>query len=363
MRITCAIHSLTGGGAERVMAGLANRMAVEHAVTLITLDAAGEDRYQCDETVERIGLDQMSESGSIFQAIASNRRRIAAIRNAVAASKPDVVLSFCDKMNILTLAACKPLAVPVVVSERTQPAHQPIGRFWETLRRWHYPRAAACIVQTSAAGRAVSAWTSAATTIIPVAIDPPDTNRIVDDVDRRKKTLVSVGRLSQEKQIDRLIDAFGRLPESLIDWKLKIYGDGPQRPALAQQIQTLRLTERAELCGWCDDVGAVLAKAGAFALTSRYEGFPNALLEAMASGVPSLSVDCDSGPGEIIDDGQTGLLVEQDDPAALSAGLARLLADRDLRQRLSDAGRSVVDRYSWDRFVQAYLDVLRSVTA
>ncbi|WP_417750068.1 hypothetical protein [Rosistilla oblonga] len=72
MRITCAIHSLTGGGAERVMAGLANRLAVEHAVTLMTLDAAGEDRYRCDEAVERIGLDQMSEGGSIFQAIASN---------------------------------------------------------------------------------------------------------------------------------------------------------------------------------------------------------------------------------------------------------------------------------------------------
>ncbi|QDV69671.1 GalNAc-alpha-(1-_4)-GalNAc-alpha-(1-_3)-diNAcBac-PP-undecaprenol alpha-1,4-N-acetyl-D-galactosaminyltransferase [Rosistilla carotiformis] len=363
MRITCAIHSLTGGGAERVMAGLASRLAVQHSVTLITLDAAALDRYRCDDAVVRIGLDQMSESGSIFEAISSNRRRIAAIRAAVAASRPDVVLSFCDKMNILTLAACKPLAVPVVVSERSQPAHQPIGRFWETLRRWHYPRAAACIVQTAAAGRAVGAWTSAQTTIIPAAIDPPQADRIVDDVDRRDKTLVSVGRLSEEKQIDRLIDAFGRLPESLHDWNLKICGDGPQRAALAKQIETLRLNDRVELCGWCDDVGAVLAGAGAFALTSRYEGFPNALLEAMVSGVPSLSVDCDSGPGEIIDDCETGLIVEQDDPDALTAGLARLLADRDLRQRLSDAGRLVVDRYSWDRFVKAYVDVLRSVTA
>lgn len=363
MRITCAIHSLDGGGAERVMAGLATRLSTAHAVSLLTLDAGQHDRYRCGDNVSRIALNLMSESHSVMQAIASNRRRVAAIRAAVESTSPDVVLSFCDKMNILTLAACRSLAVPVVISERSQPAHQKLGPLWSTLRRWHYPRAAACVVQTAAAADAVAQWTSAPISIIAAAIDPPPAGLAARDPDQRPKTLVSLGRLSAEKQVDRLITAFAQLPDSLSQWTLQICGDGAQRDALARQIAGLRLGSRVQLCGWVSDVGAVFRDAGAFALTSRYEGFPNALLEAMAAGVPSLAVDCESGPREIIRDGENGLLVPQDDPAALSAGLQRLLTDINLRRRFASEAPGVLQRFGWEAFVRAYTHVLQSVTA
>ncbi|MEZ6088909.1 MAG: glycosyltransferase [Pirellulaceae bacterium] len=100
-----------------------------------------------------------------------------------------------------------------------------------------------------------------------------------------------------------------------------------------------------------------MKQAEAFALTSRYEGF-NALLEAMAAGVPCLSVDCDSGPREIIRDGENGLLVPKDDPAALVAGLTRLLADTTLRTELSRTAPAVASTFTWDAFLSGYARTL-----
>ena len=159
MKISCVIHSLNGGGAERVMAGLSSRLQAKgHAVTLITLDDARCDRHEVDPRVSRRPLDVMRHSRSKFAAIANNFRRVHAVRKAIRDSQPDVVLSFCDATNVLTLLATRGLGFPVVVSERSDPGTQLLAWPWSRLRPMLYRRANDVIVLTQTAADAVAAW-------------------------------------------------------------------------------------------------------------------------------------------------------------------------------------------------------------
>ena len=149
MRLTLVISSLGSGGAERVMSLLANQWACQgKTVSIVTLAAAGQDFYTLHHTVKRFGLDILSESGGSFKAVAANCRRIATLRQALRQTEPDVIISFVDTTNVLTLLSARPLQVPVIVSERVDPALYSIGRMWDTLRGVVYPKAAALVVQT-----------------------------------------------------------------------------------------------------------------------------------------------------------------------------------------------------------------------
>ena len=361
------------------MAGLASRLAARHTVTLLTLDDPATDRYGLDPRVNRVGLALMSDSRSLGEALRNNWRRLRCLRRAVRDSRPNVVLSFCDKTNVLTLAACRPLSVPVVISEHTDPRHQPIGVIWAVLRRWHYPRAAESIALTDQAAERVQRWTGKRPAIIPPAVDPPAphppaatspaatspaaTSPAADGgqppASRSRYQWLAVGRLSPEKAFDRAIEAYAKLAPSFPEWSLAIAGEGPQRDWLQQLIDRLGIAGRARLLGWVADVRPLLQSSNAFVLTSRYEGFPVSLLEAMAAGLPCVAVDCESGPAEVIRHRQNGWLVPQDNPEALIAAMQQIMTDAELRRRLGDEARRVVDDYSWDAMVAAHEQVLQ----
>lgn len=364
LRITCIIHSLSGGGAERLMAGLASRLAARHEVTLLTLDDPATDRYPVDAKVARVGLSLMAESRSLWSAVGNNRRRIHSLRQAVRSSRPDVVLSFCDKTNVLALAACRPLGVPVVVSERTDPRHQKIGMVWSVLRRLNYPHAAGAIALTEGAATCVDRWTGKRSAIIPSAVDPPKPEsaapRAIHDRLPRDQAFqwLAIGRLSPEKAFERAIEAFAKLAPDYPDWSLALAGEGPQRDQLQRLIDRHAVADRVRLLGWVTDVPSLLSTGDAFVLTSRYEGFPASLLEAMAAGLPCVAVDCESGPAEIIRHQQNGLLVPQDDPDALGVAMRQLMDAPELRRRLGSEARHVVETFGWDAMVAAHERVL-----
>jgi glycosyltransferase involved in cell wall biosynthesis len=169
-----------------------------------------------------------------------------------------------------------------------------------------------------------------------------------------------MGRLSPEKGFDLLIRAFAQVAASHPDWSLQILGEGEHRPALEALVHAFQLGDRVRLPGWVDQPESLLQQAALFVLSSRYEGFPNALLEAMASGLTCISFDCDSGPVEIIRHEVDGLLVPAEDTDALARALERLMADEALRVRLALEATTVVARFGydgvleqWDRLVDA----------
>jgi glycosyltransferase involved in cell wall biosynthesis len=167
-----------------------------------------------------------------------------------------------------------------------------------------------------------------------------------DTRSKSRKTVIGLGSLRHVKGFDRLIEAFGKLSAEYPDWDLVIYGEGPCRAELEEQIQKLRIADRVRLPGVTRESHARLCEADLFVLCSRSEGFPNALAEAMACGLPVVSFDCISGPRELIRDGVDGILVPADDVVRLKESMDRLMADPVARERLARKAPEVTERFS-----------------
>jgi GalNAc-alpha-(1->4)-GalNAc-alpha-(1->3)-diNAcBac-PP-undecaprenol alpha-1,4-N-acetyl-D-galactosaminyltransferase len=367
-RLTLVVPSLTFGGAEHVVAQMANHWAtLGEDVTVVTLSATRCDTYPLAPSVKRIALDLQIESRGSIQAIANNLVRVRKLRTAIDRSAPQTVISFTDQMNVLTLLACRPLKVDAVISERIDPSQQAIGRAWSFLRRRTYPSAQALVVQTERVRRQMfPVMRGRPIYVIPNSVQAPP--KEAEKWQRRDsaasaRQIVAMGRLAPQKGFDLLIDAFARIVERFPQWSLTILGEGPQRPALEELVAQRRLKDRVRLPGWESEPSAVFRQGGLFVLSSRFEGFPNALLEAMAAGLPVISFDCPSGPAEIIRDGIDGILVPAEDVTALADAIERVLADDSLRRRLSAEAVRVIDRFSVDRYYARWDAVLQGAPA
>ncbi len=344
LRILTFIDTLGPGGAERVMSVLARSLIdAGHGVSIATLSDPSTDFYDLDPRVERMSIGLLGPAGSPVAAAALNVRRARRIRRLLATMRPDVGLSFIDRMNVIVLAANRGVGVPIVVAERTDPRFYPLRPSLRVLRRRLYPRAAAIVVQTQAVADrwAADRFPSAEVHVIPNPVAVPPPSRPTE----RRPVYVGVGRLTPEKGFDRLIAAFASVATELPDWSLRIHGEGPERDRLREQASTAGVGQRVTFPGITRDIVDVLRECGVFVLSSRFEGFPNVLLEAMGSGTPAISFACPSGPDEIIEDGVSGLLVPKDDVAQLAAAMRRMALDDALRRRVGDGGIAAVSRF------------------
>lgn len=355
MKLALVIGSLQGGGAERVMATLANAWAQRSvAVTLITIADTSADQYPLDAAVRRISLGLRRSSTHCLLGLANNIRRVRALRATLRSLRPDAVLSFLTTNNVLSVVATRGLGIPVVVSERISISHR-FPAVWRLLRALAYRRATALVVQT-ARGRA-EFKTRMPTLPIHVIPNPlqmdfqeaPDPVACsVMDACRNRKMLMAVGRLAPQKGYDLLLRAFAVVSVSQPDACLVILGEGPERSRLEAIVRKLGLADRVLLPGFSRTPHALLQKADLFVLSSRYEGFPNALLEAMAGGLPCVSFDCPTGPAELLAHGASGLLVPAENAAALAAAMLQCMSDPLLRSQLGRAARSSAAAYSLD---------------
>ena len=362
-RITLVIHSLHGGGAERIAVAMANHWsAVGHQVTLITLDKPDNDIYKVSGQVNRIGLDLMHDSPNAIYALYSNIRRLTALRRSIRNSHPDVVVSLVVHTNILTLLACRGLGLDVVVCEHTDPRHQDIGRLWSRLRRIAYPRCRALTVLTN--GVVDFARTLVGTKPIYVLPNPV----LVETVQAPQRSgdgnryVVAMGRLAWAKGFERLIEAFSTIASKNENWRLKILGEGPDREMLERRIKELNLLDQVELTGWIADPYDELRNSDLCVMSSRFEGFPMVLLEAMACRLPVVSFDCESGPAEIIRDGIDGILVPANDIEKLATAMDRLMSDDELREQLASRAPEVSRRFSKEIFFRRWEAILNSAS-
>lgn len=360
-RLTLAVPSLELGGAERVVAHMANHWAArgDH-VTVVTLSSAAGDTYALDPAVTRIPLNAMRESRVAIQAVSHNLIRIRLLRDAISRSKPETVISFTDRMNVLTTLACRPLGVDVVISERIDPSRYNIGRAWSWLRRRFYPSARALVVQTERVRKQmIGIMHGRPIYVIPNAVIPPPQQSSAATTPTTTHWMIAVGRLAPQKGFDLLIEAFSQIAARHPGWSLKILGEGPARTALERLIKSKQLADRVILAGWQNDPAPILGQAEVFVLSSRFEGFPNALLEAMACGLAAISFDCESGPAEIIRDGVDGLLVPPENTASLSAAMERVIGDEPLRRRLGAEALRVGERFGVEQYFARWDAVLR----
>lgn len=351
------VSSLSSGGAERVTANLATHWAGKGwQVTVVTLSDAECDFYQLPASVRRIGLRLLHDSPNVVFGLFNGLRRIVALRRVLQEIQPDVALAMMDKNNILLASAAAELPEIVCIgSERIHPPQYPVGRMWEWLRRQTYRGLDAVVALTEESAAWLRRHTSARRVpVIPNPVpyplpahaprlEPPA--RTTED----ERLLLAVGRLADQKGFDLLIAAFQKLAARFPRWRLFILGEGPLRAALMQQTAAAGLTGWVAMPGRAGNVGAWYAAADLYVMSSRFEGFPNTLAEAMAHGLPAVSFDCDTGPRDIIRHELDGLLVPPGDVDALARALARLMADDGLRQRYAARAVEVRERFSMGR--------------
>lgn len=368
MHIALVIHSLERGGAERVMSVMANYWVTQgRKVTIVTLAPGRLDAYALAGSVRRVSLDLAGASGSKLQGLWNNMRRWHSLRIALKKMKPDVVISFTTNINNLTLLALAGTRIPVIVSERIDPSRINVGYFKRVMSNFLYPHAAALAVQTEHARDFVQKlFPSLKIRVIPNPIPQDDPDFQQELVPLRELLgigpdtglIAGMGRLGPEKGFDLLIELFIRLSAQYKNWHLVIFGEGHARSALEKQMNDAGIESRVHLPGLAMAARQRLSEADMFVLSSRYEGFPNVLLEAMACGLPVVSFDCPSGPGDIIHHAYDGLLVKAGDTKALEAAMTTLMEGPEYRRKLGMNAVSVLERFSMARIMGSWNELI-----
>jgi GalNAc-alpha-(1->4)-GalNAc-alpha-(1->3)-diNAcBac-PP-undecaprenol alpha-1,4-N-acetyl-D-galactosaminyltransferase len=173
--------------------------------------------------------------------------------------------------------------------------------------------------------------------------------------------VLAAGRLGKEKGFDLLLHAFAAIAPRLPDWRLAIFGEGPEGPVLRDLSQQLRISDRVVFAGFSRTLHAVMRRSDLFVLSSRFEGMPNALAEAMACGLACVSFDCATGPAELIVHERNGLLAPAEDVAGLTQSIERLMRDEGLRLRLGSAAQESIRAYSTDFILDRWNAVLTRI--
>ena len=359
-RILVVISSLGSGGAERVVVDLCGFLVeAGREVSLLTLSGDDPDAYRLPASVHRRRIEIRRESGSRLQSIIFTLNQLVKMRRNILSLKPDVVVSFIDQANIRTIGCLFGTGIPVVVSERTHPGHHHVPQSWSFLRRIVYRFATAVVVQNED----IADWFRKSVStrrllIIPNAVRGREFLAGHCARSISESVILSIGRLGREKGFDLLLRAFAK--SKLMDegWRVVILGEGKERKSLAQLSDVLGVSKSVEMPGHVTNVSDWISRSGVFVLPSRYEGFPNALLEAMQLGTACASFDCPSGPRELIEDGVNGLLVPAEDVDALADALRQLALDEPLREGLAREATKVSETFAEDRVYRLWIEAL-----
>jgi glycosyltransferase involved in cell wall biosynthesis len=344
------------------MSIMANYWAIKGwEITILTFDhGLVSPFFPLSSAVRHIPLCISRNSANKARGVLRNINRVRVLRKAIRASSPDVVISFMDSTNVVTLLAIRGLGLPAVVSEHTDPKMMP-GAGWRKLREWVYPLADRVVVLTHPARRYFSPSLRRRISVIPNPVLPPPVESVCVSERATVPTIISMGRLDYYKGFDILLRAFAHLRHQHKEWKLTIFGEGPMRSDLEALVQTLELDGHVSLPGRIENPYPILRAADLFVMSSRVEGFPMALCEALACGLPVIATDCRTGPREIIRDGVDGLLVKSENVNALMAAMDRLMANETERRALSKNASEVIERFSLNRVMALWEGVLSSV--
>jgi GalNAc-alpha-(1->4)-GalNAc-alpha-(1->3)-diNAcBac-PP-undecaprenol alpha-1,4-N-acetyl-D-galactosaminyltransferase len=364
MNIVFLVSSLDGGGAERVATTLCNEWAKnDHRVTLVaTFSGGGVPFYTLHKRVNVVFLADLVNTRR--KTMLTYFCRLLTLRKIIQQQDTDVVVSFLSNVNVAAILATPFTKIPVVICERSDPVSRQIPRIWSMFCAMFYRFADVVVVQTDSVMDNINRLYPSLKLVACVPNPLPQSMEEIhrDGSAKTRRVLLSLGRLVPEKQIDHSINAFAALAGDRPDWDLHLYGDGPSRAELEDLVGKLGLNDRVIFKGQTTEPWDVMAKADAFVMTSRSEGFPNSLLEAMAVGLPCVVYDCPSGPHDITRGGQDALLVPLNHQNALTQSLQRVLENDALRRELGNRARaSVLARYELNVVLRQWNEVFRQL--
>lgn len=336
-KMVFVINTLNGGGAERVISNLGNHFHNRDAEVLMVCLNEANPAYFLAPGIRVLSLLKGKRNTDIFSRIYYAIRTFFKLYVLLKKERPACTVSFMTSANLWTGMAAGLLKIPYLISERITPDYT-VNKF-----NWLFRSFTASIYSKSAAIVVPSKGMVAGFRRKSAIRDLKNFEVINNPIQRfgqrgltrvyAKKFILSVGRLTPQKGFDLLIIAFKRLQMKDID--LIISGEGPERKNLENQINELGLSKRIRLIGYQENLQDYYLQSELFVLSSRNEGYPNVLLEAMSLGCSCVATDCEFGPADIITHGKNGMLVKPDNVYLLSAAMGKLLNDPLLKAKIS----------------------------
>lgn len=359
MKIVFIAGSLRGGGAERVLSLLANELSDRgNEVTVIT--KAPECDYLLHPSVSWNPIFKTHEIKSSY--LNKLGRRLSfhpKLLLKVKKEKPDLVISFLVGMNGKAIIIGNLIKTPVIISEHIN-YQTDMNLFTWVERRWLYKLADAVTVLTK------YDYTNYYSKFLDnVHIMPnPVSFQSVESLSPRNKTILASGSLDRwkHKGFDNLLKIFSNVVKKHPEWRLQIAGSGNKGEEYLKQLaKTLNIEKNIEFLGFCNDLASIMQASSIFILSSRYEGFPMVLIEAMSQGCACISYDCVTGPGEIINNGVDGILVENQNAELMETMLSNLISDESLRFRLGNNSKEAIKRLSIENIANNWEQLAESV--
>ena len=303
-KILFYINTLEHGGAERVLSNLANQFFEAQNDILFVTSYSVDNEYELNSGITRINLEtnNLNKKNPLYRNFSRTKR----LSDILQEEKPDLVISFLPESNFRAIIAAKRNRIPVIVSVRNDPEHEYKSKSYYLAQKFLYPLVSGMVFQTEDAKNWFPKKIQVKSEIIMNQINPV----FYEYYNNSSDYFVAVGRLSEQKNYPFLINVFAKFVEKYPNEVLHIYGEGNLKDILQEQIENKHMENNIRLMGLSNNIPAVLSHAKAFIMTSKYEGMPNALVEAMAVGVPVISTDCPcGGPKMLIKHKENGFLV------------------------------------------------------
>lgn len=362
------IGTLKAGGAERVTVWLATELHRRgHGVVVLTHSSPEEDFFTLPEGIARETVGFGEGRNSLWGKLVINIRRCLQVRRVLRKHRVNSLLAMMPHESVMAVVSSFGLRMRVAVSERNAPWHRKQDRIWTTMRRLVYRFSDVQVAQTRPIGDWLRRETgSTRVTIIPNAVQAnlpsgPPFVQPQEVLRPGRRLLLAVGTKPFQKGFDLLVEAFARVAADHPDWDLAIPGLLPERAEggitgqdILDAAAGFGLADRVILPGHLGNVPDWYAAADLFVLSSRFEGFPNVLVEAMGAGLACVAFACDTGPDEIIQHEVDGLLVRDLTVEALSEALGRAMGDPDLRTDLAAAAPEVTERFAPETIMDAW---------
>ncbi|MCX7883739.1 MAG: glycosyltransferase family 4 protein [Caloramator sp.] len=354
-KIIFVTRNMKAGGAERVIAQIANnfsRLGIQ--CMIITLDNE-EIFYQLDYAVKVHSIGRLSNNLYLDKFL-----KYKELRRYINANKPDIVVALPEDIGIFVIPALMGTNIPVVVSERNNPWVMPYKKITRILRRIFYPFASGLIFQTEQAASFFPKNIRKKGIVLP---NPLDLERIPEPWrGERRKEIVGAGRLDKQKNFHLLIRAFAKFYIKHPDYILTIYGDGPLKNELINFASTLLPKKAYNFPGRTKELLEKMNGASMFVLSSDYEGMPNVVIEAMAMGMPVISTDCPSGgPAYLIKNGINGLLIPVNDVDALTEAMFKIVDSEELANKLGENAKGITERLNYNIVAEEWRNYIEHI--
>lgn len=358
-RIALFISSLQKGGSERVMANLAEYFHNKNYEVILVTQYKKEIEYELLPEIKRV-YSEPEEQLLTGSRIRDFMLRYRTLRNIWKEYKPDTILSFVGKNNMMAIMTSLGLPCKVAVSVRAEPTVEYETKLFQVIAKVLFHLADGVAMQTKQACNFLPTLVRKKAKVLSNPLNPQFIRERY--VGPREDIIVAVGRLIEIKNQKMLIHAFAKIADEFPNMRLIIYGEGEDRLQLEQLVQEKALQDRIELPGSVSDVSEKIGKARIFALTSNAEGMPNSLMEAMALGLPVVSTDCPcGGAATLIQHGVNGLLVPVGDAYALADAFRKILNDRDLEQSLGEQAYQITSELHPDKVNQQWEQFLANL--